>query len=90
VLTRLPEPYRVEPALAARYLQEDFPGKRLALPKSDTHGLVGRLAGLSIAGGGVYDALVATIAAHHGYRLLSCDRRAASVYERLGVEVAYL
>jgi predicted nucleic acid-binding protein len=44
----------------------------------------------SIAGGAVYDALVASTAAHHGYRLLSCDRRAASTYGRLGVEVAYL
>jgi len=43
-----------------------------------------------VAGGAVYDALVGATAAHHGYRLLSCDRRAEAIYERLGVEVAYL
>ncbi|HEY7951998.1 MAG TPA: hypothetical protein VID70_03360 [Solirubrobacteraceae bacterium] len=52
--------------------------------------MIDRLAGLSIAGGAVYDALVGVTAAHHGYRLLSCDRRAEAVYERLGVEVVYL
>jgi predicted nucleic acid-binding protein len=53
-------------------------------------GDLARLAGLSIAGGAVYDALVGLTAAHHGYRLLSCDRWAESVYTRLGVEVTYL
>lgn len=90
VLTRLPEPLRAEPALVAKYLREDYPGKRMILPESERRALVTRLARLSIAGGAVYDAIVAATAAHHGYRLLSCDRRAASTYDRLGVEVAYL
>ena len=90
VLTRLPEPYRAEPQLVAQYLREDYPGKRLSLPDGSRRHLLDTLAGLAIAGGAVYDALVATAAAHHGYRLLSCDRRAEAVYERLGVEVVYL
>jgi predicted nucleic acid-binding protein len=90
VLTRLPEPYRTEPVLAASYLREAFPGKRLVLPRGARQGLPDRLAELSIAGGAVYDALVASTAAHHGCRLLSCDRRAASVYARIGVDVTYL
>jgi predicted nucleic acid-binding protein len=90
VLTRLPEPFRAEPALVAEYLREDFPGERMALPESERRELVGRLAGLSIAGGAVYDALVAATAVHHGHRLLTCDARAMTTYERLGVEVTYL
>ena len=90
VLTRLPEPFRAEPVLVAEYLHEDYPGKRMVLPEPARRDLVARLAGLSIAGGAVYDAMVAATAAHHGYRLLSCDRRATATYERLGVEVTYL
>jgi predicted nucleic acid-binding protein len=90
VLTRLPEPFRAAPGLVAEYLRDDYPGKRMILPEPERRSLVARLARLSIAGGAVCDAMVAATAAHHGYRLLSCDRRAASTYERLGVDVAYL
>ncbi len=90
VLTRLPEPFRAAPALVAEYLREDFPGKRMVVPDAERRALLTRFADLSIAGGAVYDAIVAATAAHHGHRLLSCDRRAASTYDRLGVEVTYL
>jgi predicted nucleic acid-binding protein len=90
VLTRLPEPFRAEPGLVADYLREDYPGERLVLPEVERRALITRFARLSIAGGAVYDAMVAATAAHHGYRLLSCDRRAASTYARVGVEVEYL
>lgn len=90
VLTRLPEPYCADPALVAEYLSEDFSGKRLVLGESQRRGVVERLAGLSISGGAVYDAIVGVIAQQHGHRLLSCDRRATRTYERLGVDVVYL
>ena len=90
VLTRLPEPMRADPALVAQYLRDDFIGKRLSLGESEQRELVGRFAHLSISGGAVYDALVAATADHHGHALLSCDRRAAATYEKLGVEVAYI
>jgi predicted nucleic acid-binding protein len=90
VLTRLPEPQRAEPRLVAEYLRKDYSGKRLSLPETARRGLLDRLANLSISGGAGYDALVGVTAAHHGYRLLSCDRRAETVYERLGIEVTYL
>jgi predicted nucleic acid-binding protein len=90
VLTRLPEPQRAAPALVAEYLREDFSGKRLSLPDGARRGLLDRLAGLSIAGGAVYDALIGATAEHYGYRLLSCDRRAEPVYARLGIAVTYL
>lgn len=90
VLTRLPEPLRMEPKVVAEYLREDFPGERMALPDSERRALIARFAQLSISGGAVYDGMVAVTAAHHGYRLLSCDRRAAVTYERLGMDVTYL
>ena len=90
VMTRLPEPFRAAPQLVAEYLRKDYPGKRMVLPEPARRDLVARLAGLSIAGGAVYDAMVAATAAHHGHCLLSCDRRAMPTYERLGVEVTYL
>jgi predicted nucleic acid-binding protein len=90
VLTRLPEPLRMEPKLVARYLREDYPGKRMALGESEQRELLERFARLSIAGGATYDGIIAATAARHGYGLISCDHRAASTYDRLGVEVTYL
>jgi predicted nucleic acid-binding protein len=90
VLTRLPEPSRADPGIVARYLREDFPGKRLSLPEAEQRRLVDRLADLSISGGAVYDALIALTAVRHGRQLLSCDRRAEAVYRRVGVDVVYV
>jgi predicted nucleic acid-binding protein len=90
VLTRLPEPLRAESGLVAEYLREDFSGERMVLPERERCTLVERLAGLSISGGAVYDASVAVTADHHGRSLLSCDRRAARTYEKLGIDVVYL
>ncbi|MFI5037843.1 MAG: PIN domain-containing protein [Solirubrobacterales bacterium] len=90
VLTRLPEPFRAEPALVAEYLHTDYPGKRMVLPERARREIVRRLASRAIAGAAAHDAIVAAAAAHHGHGLLSCDRRAASSYNRLDVEVVYL
>ncbi len=90
VLTRLPEPLRAAPGLVAEYLREDFSGERMVLPEREHRTLIKRLADLSISGGSVYDASVAVTANHHGRPLLSCDRRAARTYEKLGIDVIYL
>ena len=90
VLTRLPEPLQAEPVLVSEYLREDFSGKRMVLPEPERLELVTRLADLSISGGAVYDASVAATADHHGLALLSCDKRAARTYEKLGIDVVYL
>jgi len=45
-----------------------------------------RLVDWAITGRATYDGLVALTAARHGARLLSRDRRAARVYEALGVD----
>lgn len=85
VLTRLPKPHRAPAELAAEYLCGQYPGRRLVLPAARRNGLVTRLANRGISGGMVYDALIATTAAEHGLRLLTCDKRAERTYQRLGV-----
>ncbi len=90
VLTRVPEPFQITPDEMADYLCKRYPGRRMVLPEPERRALITRLANLSIAGGAVYDGIVAATAAHHGYRLISCDRRATTIYDRLGVEVIYL
>jgi predicted nucleic acid-binding protein len=46
-----------------------------------------RLPDHGVSGGASFDALVAATAASHGAELVTCDRRAAPVYERYGVRV---
>jgi predicted nucleic acid-binding protein len=46
-----------------------------------------RLPEHGVSGGASYDALVAATAAGHGAELVTCDRRAAPVYERYGIRV---
>jgi predicted nucleic acid-binding protein len=84
-LTSLPEPFRVEPAVAAEYLTRQFGDRHLILPPEALHSLPGRLAALGIKGGASYDALVAVTADAAGVRLLSLDRRAERTYRALGI-----
>src|SRR5579859_899322 len=65
VLTRLPPPNRRTPHAVARLLSHNFPDSRF-LSAQGAEQLHPRLAPLGIAGGAVYDALVAATAAEHG------------------------
>jgi predicted nucleic acid-binding protein len=90
VLTRLPVPHRAPGALVAQFLDRQFPDTRLTLPAREQRRLPGRFVELGLAGGSVYDALVALTAAHAGAPLVTCDRRAEDVYRRCGVETRML
>lgn len=86
VLTRLPGDLRLAPADAARLLGERFVDPLLLAPD------VGRrlplvLCRLGIAGGAVYDALVALAALEHGADLATRDARAKVTYDAVGVRV---
>lgn len=86
VLTRLPGDLRLTPADAARMLDERF--RTPLLLGSDVAGrLPDVLASLGIAGGAVYDALVALTAAQHDCALATRDGRAKATYETVGVQV---
>ncbi len=43
-----------------------------------------RLAAAGVAGGKTYDALIGATAREAGRELITCDRRAIAVYERVG------
>jgi predicted nucleic acid-binding protein len=86
VLTRLPADLRLAPADAARLLDERFAAPLLL--GLDTAGRLPEvLSLLGIAGGAVYDALVALAAVEHGARLATRDARARPTYETVGVRV---
>lgn len=86
VLTRLPGGSRVAPVDAARLISTRF--VRPLLLGSEVSGRVpDLLSRLGIAGGAVYDALVALAAVEHGADLATRDVRAKATYEAVGARV---
>jgi predicted nucleic acid-binding protein len=86
VLTRLPGDLRLAPADAARLLAERFVDPLLL--GSDVAGRLPEvLSRLGIAGGAVFDALVALAALEHGADLATRDARAKATYDTVGVRV---
>ena len=84
VLTRLPGDARLLPADAALLLRDHF-GPIVTLGGEYTRKLVDELARLQIAGGAVYDALIAkTVLAARG-TLMTRDLRAAATYKLLDI-----
>jgi predicted nucleic acid-binding protein len=86
VLTRLPGDLRLAPADAARLLGARFVAPFL-LSSATAAALPAVLTGLGLAGGAVYDALVALAALEHGAELATRDARARGTYEAVGVKV---
>jgi predicted nucleic acid-binding protein len=84
-LTRLPDPFRATPEIAAEYIDAGFVTERLTLPNQEHDRMVSNLAVGGVWGGATYDALIALTAAHHGLTLLTLDRRAEITYRRLGI-----
>jgi len=86
VLTRLPGDARLSGPDAARLLDARFtaplglsgpPGQRVHTTLSE----------LGVAGGAVYDGLVALAAREHGLALATRDARARGTYDAVGVKV---
>lgn len=86
VLTRLPGDARLAPTDAAQLLAARF-SSPLVLSSSLSRRLPHTLSGLGIAGGAVYDALVALTARQHGVALATRDARARGTYDAVGVKV---
>ncbi len=86
VLTRLPGDLRLAPADAARLLSERF-AEPLLIGSEVATRLPDVLAELGIAGGAVYDSLVALAALEHDADLATRDLRAKATYEAVGVRV---
>ena len=86
VLTRLPGDVRITPVDAARLLGDWF-GAPLLLGPETAARLPEVLSGLGIAGGAVYDAIVALAAVEHDAELATRDVRAKATYETVGARV---
>lgn len=86
VLTRLPAPARRTAAAIGRLIAVNFPHTRFLGPEAAAS-LHGRLAGLGVSGGAVYDALVGATAVEHGVPLVTRDRRALGTYRALDVDL---
>lgn len=90
VLTRLPPPHRSPAPVVRDFLRTRFPGPFLRLGAQAYKDFVLRLAEREITGGTACDALVAATAAAAGAELVTCDRRAAGVYETYGIRIQLL
>jgi predicted nucleic acid-binding protein len=90
VLTRLPPPHRTSGEVVRDFLAARFPQPLLRLREPAYKGFILGLAEHGVTGGAAYDALVAATAAGCGAELVSCDRRALTVYERYGVRTQLL
>jgi predicted nucleic acid-binding protein len=90
VLTRLPAPHRCAGPVVRDFLAARFPEPFLRLDAGAARKFLLALPEQAIAGGAAYDALVAATAVHHEARLLTCDRRAAAIYDGYGVTVTFL
>jgi predicted nucleic acid-binding protein len=86
VLTRLPGDLRVAPADAARLLHARF-AAYLHVKARTAARLPQLLAEHGVAGGAVYDALVALAAVEHDAVLATRDARAIATYQALGARV---
>jgi len=86
VLTRLPGALRLSAGGARSVIEANFPASVFLTPPESVRALA-TLAEAGIAGGAVYDGLVALAALSAGIPLLSCDRRALPTYSALSVRV---
>jgi predicted nucleic acid-binding protein len=86
VLTRLPAPHRSPAPIVAAFLEQRFPEPFLRLDTPRHREFVLGLAARNITGGATYDALVAATAAANHADLVTCDSRAATVYEAYGIQ----
>jgi predicted nucleic acid-binding protein len=86
VLTRLPEPLRVESAEVAQRLAQNF-GIALTLAVRTQAQLPTLLARAGVSGSAAYDALVGLAAKEHRVVLATRDARARATYEAVGATV---
>jgi len=86
VLTRLPGDARLSGPDAARLLDARFTAPRV-LSGSTAQKVHTTLSRLGIAGGAVYDGLVALAAKEHDLALATRDARARGTYDAVGVKV---
>lgn len=90
VLTRLPPPHRCPGTVVRDFIRERFPEPFLRLSAPACRDFLLALPEHDVVGGAAYDALVAATAAGCRAELVTCDRRAAAIYENYGVRTRFL
>ena len=85
VLTRMPGQLAIDSPTAAQVIAQLYP-TTCWLDAETAASLLARCGPIGIAGGAVYDALVAEAARVDGRRLLTRDLRARRTYDLVGVE----
>lgn len=88
-LARMPHGLAVPPRRILEVLRARFT-EPLALPEDSLWLPLEAVVTAGLAGGQVYDALIAATAHHAGARLLTRDRRAERVYRAIGVDFEML
>lgn len=89
VLTRMPGEARRSPAIVSELLARNFPRTRF-LSAAGSKALLATIGRSGVAGGSVYDALVAAAAKEHRATLVTLDHRALGTYRAVGATVALL
>jgi predicted nucleic acid-binding protein len=87
VLTRLPPPHRAAGGLVCEFLAARFSEPLLRMSAKAYREFTASLPANEVNGGAAYDALVAAVAVENDCELVTCDRRAAPIYERYGVRI---
>jgi predicted nucleic acid-binding protein len=90
VLTRLPPPHRAPADVVQAFLAARFGDMPLVLPPAEHMRLTELASREGLTGGAIYDALIAATVLHAGARLVTRDRRARIIYDRVGVPYDYL
>ncbi|HEY1451636.1 MAG TPA: PIN domain-containing protein [Solirubrobacteraceae bacterium] len=90
VLSRMPEPYRMTPAVVIEALERIFTPPWLTLDAAGQRSCLHRAIAEGLSGGALYDALIAATASEHNATLLSADRRARVAYQAMGASVSYV
>lgn len=90
VLTRLPPPHRCSGEVVRDFLKQRFPRPFLRLDAISFKAFALNLPERGIAGGAAYDALVAATAARNKACLVTCDKRAAALYENYNVNAVFI
>ncbi|HJS89984.1 MAG TPA: PIN domain-containing protein [Steroidobacteraceae bacterium] len=90
VLTRLPAPHRCAGTVVRDFLRLRFTEPYLCLEDEPYKDFIHAMPEQGISGGNAYDALVAAIAVANAAELLTCDRRAAPIYERYGARIRFI
>ena len=90
VLTRLPPPHRCAADVVRDYLRLNFTSAYLHLDAASFKHFLLQLPDHAVSGGAAYDALVAATAVRNKAVLVTCDKRAVTLYERYGVQALFV